>query len=119
MTAHALASSPLAERIRHQHIARAATIAANIIILKAMYKLYPLWGSPIRMIFLVLAGLAAVAFAFFTLAVLLPIALVAGIALHFFVRHRLRKAQRQAAHQPQRPARSDVIEVEYTVIERR
>ncbi len=119
MAAYMPGSSSLAEWPRHQHIARAATIAANITILKAMYKLYPLWGSPIRMILLVLAGLATVAFAFFTLAVLLPIALVAGIALHFYVRHRLRKAQRQTPRQPQRSAQGDVIEVEYTVIERR
>lgn len=84
-----------------------------------MFKLYPLWGSPIRMIVLVLASLALMAFAFFTLAILLPIALVAGIALHFYVRHRLRKAQRQAPRQPQKPSQDNVIEVEYTVIERR
>jgi hypothetical protein len=85
-----------------------------------MFKPYPLWGSPIRMILLVLAGLAVMAFAFFTIAILLPIALVAGIALHFYVRHRLRRAQRQGRSPHARGSvRDDVIEVEYTVIERR
>lgn len=80
-----------------------------------MNKLYPLWASPIRTILLVLLGLALMAFAFFTLAILLPIALVGGIALHFYLRHRMRKAMRQGRPNGQ----NDVIEVEYTVVQRR
>ncbi|MCB5177761.1 hypothetical protein [Microvirga lenta] len=80
-------------------------------ILAAMTKTYPFWTSPIRMIVLVLLGLALLAFAFFTLAVLLPIAVIGGIALHFYLRHRLRKAQRRG--------QDGVIEVEYTVVDRR
>ncbi|HZH52365.1 MAG TPA: hypothetical protein VEZ16_10860 [Microvirga sp.] len=76
-----------------------------------MNKLYPLWASPIRTILLVLLGLALMAFAFFTLAILLPIALVVGIALHFYLRRRLRQARKHG--------QNDVIEVEYTVVERR
>jgi len=84
-----------------------------------MFRSSPLWGSPIRTILLVLVGLALMAFAFFTLAILLPIALVAGIVLHFYLRRRLRQAQRQARSHPRGPAQDGVIEVEYTVIERR
>jgi Flp pilus assembly protein TadB len=83
--------------------------------LATMFKLYPLWGTPIRMILLVLAALALVAFAFFTLAILLPIALVVGLGLHFYLRYRLRHARNRT---PGR-SRDGAIDVEYTVIERR
>jgi hypothetical protein len=69
------------------------------------------------MIVLILVGLALLAFAFFTLAILLPIALVGGIALHFYLKYRLRQARRHPQKRQSGP--NDVIEVEYTIVERR
>jgi Flp pilus assembly protein TadB len=61
---------------------------------------------------LFLAGAVLLAVILVGLLVVLPIMLVGGIALSFYLRRRLRRAQRK---QPQ----DGVIDAEYTVIEHR
>ncbi|MCG7394909.1 hypothetical protein MHY87_18585 [Microvirga sp. ACRRW] len=71
------------------------------------------WGSMIKIAVLISAAFAVLAVMLIGLIVVLPVVLVGGIALHFYIRRKLRQAQRR--HQPQ----NDVIDAEYTVIERR
>jgi uncharacterized membrane protein len=68
------------------------------------------WGSMMRLAGLILAGAVLLAVVLVGLLVVLPIMLVGGIALSFYLRRRLRQAQRK---QP----RDGVIDAEYTVIE--
>jgi hypothetical protein len=65
-----------------------------------------------RLAGLLLAGAALLAAIVVGLFVVLPIMLVGGIALSFYLRRRLRWAQRR---QPE----DGVIDAEYTIIERR
>ena len=50
--------------------------------------------------------------AFATFLVVLPFALVGGLALHLYLRHKLRHVRRQTS------SRLDVIDGDYTVIEK-
>ena len=75
----------------------------------------PPWGARVRGLHLGRWGLRGVAILYLGLAILLPIALVAGLGLHFYLRYRLRRARNRT---PER-SRDGAIEVEYTVIERR
>lgn len=68
------------------------------------------WGSMMRLAGLILAGAVLLAVVLVGLLVVLPIMLVGGIALSFYLWRRLRQAQRQ---QPQ----DGVIDAEYTIIE--
>jgi Flp pilus assembly protein TadB len=70
------------------------------------------WSLMIRLAGLLLAGAVLLAVVLVGLFVVLPIMLVGGIALSFYLRRRLRRAQRR---QPE----DGVIDAEYTVIERR
>jgi hypothetical protein len=79
--------------------------------LKDMMRSRNPWTSPIRLIVLALVGLALFAAAFVTLAVVLPLILIGGIALRFYLRRQMRRARQ---HSPER-----VIDVEYTVVDRR
>jgi len=72
------------------------------------------WRSTIKLALLVLIAIAVLALAFTTLLVVFPLALVGGIVLHFYLRRKIRQAQ-----QTQRRFSHDVIEAEYTVIDRR
>ena len=66
----------------------------------------------LRLSGLLLAGAVLLTVILIGLFVVVPIMLVGGIALSFYLRRRLRRAQR-------RPPGDGVIDVEYTVIERR
>jgi hypothetical protein len=70
------------------------------------------WGSMMKLAGLILAGAVLLAVFLIGLFVVLPIMLAGGIALAFYLRRRLRQAQR-------RQPGDGVIDVEYTVIERR
>jgi Flp pilus assembly protein TadB len=78
--------------------------------MRAMMRLKTLWTSPIRLIVMVLVGLAILAAAFVTLAVVLPLLLIGGAILHFYVRRQLRRARPSAS--------KHVIDVEYRVVDR-
>lgn len=73
------------------------------------------WFSAVRFAVLASIGLAVAFVAFTALIVVLPLVLAAGLALHLYIRRKLRQA---AAQRPPRP-RDGAIEVEYTVIDRR
>jgi Flp pilus assembly protein TadB len=78
------------------------------------------WSATIRLAILVAFGLAVLLIAFTTFVVILPLALAGGLALHLYLRRKLRQARQQYArqHYP-RPADNLVIEGEYTVVDRR
>jgi Flp pilus assembly protein TadB len=65
-----------------------------------------------RLAGLFLAGVALLAIMLVGLFIVLPVMLIGGIALSFYVRRRLRRPQR-------RQSGGDVIDAEYTVIEHR
>lgn len=65
-------------------------------------------SSLLRLAVLAFAAAGAVALLFVGVFVLLPLVFVGGIALHFYIRRRLRQAHRRE--------HNDVIEAEYTVI---
>jgi hypothetical protein len=69
------------------------------------------WSSTIRLAVLLAFGLALLLIAFTALIVLLPLAAAAGLALHLYLRRRLRRARTVAAH--------GVIEGEYSVLDGR
>lgn len=70
-----------------------------------------LWGTMIRLVVIILAAAALLAITLIGLFIVLPLMLVGGIALHFYLRRRIRQAQWR---QPE----DGVIDAEYTVIER-
>jgi hypothetical protein len=70
------------------------------------------WSSTIRLTLLVSIGVAVIFVAISAMILLLPLAVVAGLALHLYVRRALRQAAR-------RPRDGLVIEGEYVVLERR
>lgn len=70
------------------------------------------WSATVRLAILVLVGVTVLLFAMSAMIVLLPLALVAGLALHLYVRRALRQAARPTRH-------GLVIEGEYVVLERR
>jgi hypothetical protein len=70
------------------------------------------WSATARLTILVSIGVAVLLVAMSAMIVLLPLALVGGLALHLYVRRALRQAARRT-----RPG--VVIEGEYVVLERR
>ncbi len=66
-----------------------------------------------RLVGLFLAGTALLTMALVGLFLVLPVILVGGIALSFYLRRGLRQAQRR------KPQDEGVIDAEYTVIDRR
>jgi Flp pilus assembly protein TadB len=70
-----------------------------------------LWGTLIRLAVIVLAAAALLAITLIGLFIVLPLMLVGGIALHFYLRRRMRRAL-------WRQSEDGVIDAEYTVIER-
>ena len=71
-----------------------------------------LWGAMIKLAVLITAVAVLLAITLIGLFVVLPLLLVAGIALHVYLRYRLRHVQRP---QP----KDGVIDAEYRVVERR
>ncbi|KFG66547.1 hypothetical protein [Microvirga sp. BSC39] len=67
------------------------------------------WGGFTRLIVLACAAAALLAVLPIGLFVVLPLMLAGGIALHFYLRRRMRQAQ-------QRP-KDGVIDAEYTIVE--
>ncbi|MBM6593344.1 hypothetical protein [Microvirga pudoricolor] len=61
-------------------------------------------------------GLAMLALFFVAFVVVFPVVLAVGAGFYFYLRHKIRQAQKQA---PQRTPRPDdgIIDVEYTVVE--
>jgi hypothetical protein len=70
------------------------------------------WSGTARLAVMVSAGVAVLFVAMSAMILLLPLALVAGLALHLYVRRALRQAVR-------RPRDGLVIEGEYVVLDRR
>ena len=69
------------------------------------------WGVLLRLAMLISAALALLSITLVGSFVVLPLLIGGGIALHFYLRHRLRQARR-------RPA-DGVIEAEYTIVDHR
>ena len=69
------------------------------------------WAPMMRLAGLFLAGAALLAIMLVGLFVVLPVMLIGGIALHFYLRRRLRQARQRSW--------DGVIDAEYTVVERR
>ncbi|WP_230532051.1 hypothetical protein [Microvirga roseola] len=69
----------------------------------------PFWITAVRLAVLVSLGLTVLLLAFTILLVLLPVALVGGLALHLYLRRKLRQANR-------RPHPNRVIDGEYSVL---
>ena len=65
----------------------------------------------IRLTVMTAAGAAVLAMMFVGFFVVLPLMLVGGIASYFYLRRRVRQAQKRE--------QSDVIDAEYTVVDRR
>ncbi len=70
------------------------------------------WGAMIKLVLVISAALALLVITLIGLFIVLPLMLVGGIAGYFYLRRRLRHAQRR--HPGDR-----VIDAEYTVTERR
>ncbi|MBB4039998.1 putative membrane protein [Microvirga flocculans] len=69
------------------------------------------WNTLLRLVAALAAALVLLVAAFIGLVVVLPLLFIGGIALHFYIRRKLRQAQSKAD--------DGVIDAEYTVIERR
>jgi len=74
------------------------------------------WGTMIKLAIFVSAALALLAVTLIGLFIILPVMLAGGIALHFYLRRKLRQSQRSQARRGQH--HDGVIDAEYTVIER-
>ncbi|ANY77364.1 hypothetical protein BB934_03270 [Microvirga ossetica] len=83
------------------HAGRSATIGSGRV-----------WAPMMRLAGLFLAGAVLLTIMLVGLFIVLPVMLIGGIALSFYLRRRLRRAQRR---QPE----DGVIDAEYTVIEHR
>ena len=70
------------------------------------------WSAVAKLTVLVSVGLTVLLVAMSAMIVLLPLALVMGLALHLYVRRAMRQAARRPRHNP-------VIDGEYVVLERR
>jgi hypothetical protein len=70
------------------------------------------WSSTVRLTILVSVGMAVLFVTMSAMILLLPLALVAGLALHLYVRRALRQAARRTRD-------GLIIEGEYAVLERR
>ncbi len=70
------------------------------------------WPAAIRLAILVSVGVTVLLVAMSAMILLLPVALVVGLALHLYVRHALRRATRRTRD-------GLVIDGEYVVLERR
>ncbi len=73
-----------------------------------MLRMPGFWPLVLRLVLIAVVVLAILVAALTAFLVLLPFALIAAVALTFYVRRRLRRAARQTG----------VIEVEYTVVDR-
>lgn len=80
--------------------------------LKDFLGAHRFWSAIARLTILVSVGVVVLFVAMSAMILLLPLALVVGLALHLYVRRALRQAAR-------RPRRGLVIEGEYVVVERR
>ena len=69
------------------------------------------WGALLRFAMFIAAALALLAITLVGMFVVLPLLLVGGIALHFYLRYQTRQSQRRSA--------DGVIDAEYTVIDHR
>jgi hypothetical protein len=70
------------------------------------------WTAAIRLAILVSVGVTVLLVAMSAMILLLPLALVVGLALHLYVRHALRRAARRTRD-------GLVIDGEYVMLERR
>lgn len=70
-----------------------------------------IWAPLLRLAGLLLAGAALLAIMLVSLFLVLPVMLIGGVALHFYLRRRLRQARQRSWE--------GVIDAEYTVVERR
>jgi Flp pilus assembly protein TadB len=70
-----------------------------------------LWGAMIKLALLITTVAIVLAIALIGLFIVLPLLLVGGVALHVYLRYRLRHVQR-------RKPKDDVIDAEYKIIER-
>jgi hypothetical protein len=76
------------------------------------------WASAIRLAVGISLGLALLFVAFTAFVFVLPLVLAGGLALHFYLRRKLRQAREEARRHAPHAATATVIEGEYTVIER-
>jgi Flp pilus assembly protein TadB len=70
------------------------------------------WGTMLKVTLLAALVLTILLVAFATFLVVLPFALVGGLALHLYLRRKLRHVRRQTS------SRLDVIDGDYTLIEK-
>jgi Flp pilus assembly protein TadB len=70
-----------------------------------------IWPPLLRLAGLLLAGAALLAIMLVSLFIVLPVMLIGGVALHFYLRRRLRQTRQRSW--------GGVIDAEYTVVERR
>jgi hypothetical protein len=77
------------------------------------------WGSAVRVTIAVAFGLIVLFLAVTAFIVVLPVVFAAGLALHLYLRRRLRAASKVPPHARHAPSGSVVIEGEYTVVETR
>ncbi|MGO4524149.1 hypothetical protein AB4097_04720 [Microvirga sp. 2MCAF35] len=66
----------------------------------------------VRLLAVAAAGIAILAIVLVGLFIVLPLLLAGGVALHFYLRRRVRRTQT-------RPQPDGIIDAEYTVVERR
>jgi len=71
----------------------------------------------VRVLALVAGGIALLAMFLVGLFIIVPLILAGGVALYFYIRRQIRRTQSHSGAQPR--SKDDVIEVDYTVIERR
>lgn len=71
------------------------------------------WAVAARAAILIVSVVIVAVAAFTALVVVIPLALVAGLALHFYIRRRLRQAAQRRT-----PSEGPVIEGEYVVVDR-
>jgi hypothetical protein len=77
------------------------------------------WGSAVRVSIAVAFGLVILFLAVTAFIVVLPVMFAAGLALHLYLRRKLRAARNVPPQAPHAPGRPVVIEGEYTVVETR
>ena len=77
------------------------------------------WGAALRAAVALALGIAILFVAFTAFIVVLPLMLAGGLALHLYVRRKLRAARNAAPRHPHAPGRPVIIEGEYTVVEKR
>ena len=73
----------------------------------------------VRILAVAAAGIALLAIMLIGLFVLLPLMLAGGAAMYFYLRRRVRQVRPRPQNRAQSRPQDDVIDAEYTVIERR